>query len=138
MFSLATVKNLIPFVFAAIILFFLFTLNAENKRLTTDNGELRQDIKRVNGKNDDLANTLNNLSEKVGEMATIVKDESTRRAKAELKSQQLQEEVKDALKENKCAAEPVPDSVVKQLREQANGVRGGESAGSADPRKPAH
>ncbi|MBS6032030.1 MAG: DUF2570 domain-containing protein [Pantoea sp.] len=126
MFSLTAFKNLIPFLFAGIIIFFLFSLNAENDQLHADNSELRQDVKRVNSKNDDLANTLNNLSERVGEMTTIVKDESRRRAAAEMKSQQLQEEVKDALKDNVCSGELVPDSVVERLRQQANGIRGRE------------
>ncbi|EAZ3751523.1 hypothetical protein B9H72_22915 [Salmonella enterica] len=86
---------------------------------------------------DDLANTLQNLADRVGDMNKLVDKEARRRSAAEMKSQRLQEEVKDALKNNKCSIELIPDSVVDQLRRQADSVRSGKSANDTDSGKPA-
>lgn len=133
--NLALIKNLIPIIFAAIIVTFLWSLNSENKKLTTDNNELRAEYRRVNSKNDDLANTLGNLTEKIGQANAIASTEARRRAAAEMKNNKLQEEVKDALKNNKCSVELVPDSVIGRLLEQANRIRSGKDADYSDSSK---
>ncbi|EJK9925021.1 DUF2570 domain-containing protein, partial [Cronobacter sakazakii] len=117
--SFTTIKNLIPFVFALIIIGFIAKLGADNRQLRIENSSLVKDNRELNGKNADLANTLQNLADKVGEMNQLVDAESRRRAAAEMKSQRLQEEVKSALKDNKCSVELIPDSVIDQLRRQA-------------------
>ena len=133
--NLTLIKNLIPIIFAAIIVTFLWSLNSENKKLTSDNNELRAEYRRVNSKNDDLANTLGNLTEKIGQANAIASTEARRRAAAEMKNNKLQEEVKDALKNNKCSVELVPDSVIGRLLEQANRIRSGKDADYSDSGK---
>ena len=133
--NLTLIKNLIPIIFAAIIVTFLWSLNSENKKLTSDNNELRAEYRRVNSKNDDLANTLGNLTEKIGQANAIASTEARRRAAAEMKNNKLQEEVKDALKNNKCSVELVPDSVIGRLLEQANRIRSGKDADYSDSSK---
>ncbi|EOV9704509.1 TPA: DUF2570 domain-containing protein [Enterobacter roggenkampii] len=134
--SFTTIKNLIPFVFALIIIGFIAKLGADNRQLRIENSSLVRDNRELNGKNADLANTLQNLADKVGEMNQLVDAESRRRAAAEMKSQRLQEEVKSALKDNKCSVELIPDSVIDQLRRQADSIRGGESTDTTDTGKP--
>ncbi|ELY2767182.1 DUF2570 domain-containing protein [Cronobacter malonaticus] len=134
--SFTTIKNLIPFVFALIIIGFIAKLGADNRQLRIENSSLVKDNRELNGKNADLANTLQNLADKVGEMNQLVDAESRRRAAAEMKSQRLQEEVKSALKDNKCSVELIPDSVIDQLRRQADSIRGGEGADTTDTGKP--
>ncbi len=134
--SFTTIKNLIPFVFALIIIGFIAKLGADNRQLRIENSSLVKDNRELNGKNADLANTLQNLADKVGEMNQLVDAESRRRAAAEMKSQRLQEEVKSALKDNKCSVELIPDSVIDQLRRQADSIRGGEGTYATDTSKP--
>lgn len=134
--SFTTIKNLIPFLFALIIIGFIAKLGADNRQLRIENSSLVKDNRELNGKNADLANTLQNLADKVGEMNQLVDAESRRRAAAEMKSQRLQEEVKSALKDNKCSVELIPDSVIDQLRRQADSIRGGEGADATDTGKP--
>ncbi|PQY12793.1 DUF2570 domain-containing protein [Cronobacter sakazakii] len=133
--SFTTIKNLIPFVFALIIIGFIAKLGADNRQLRIENSSLVKDNRELNGKNADLANTLQNLADKVGEMNQLVDAESRRRATAEMKSQRLQEEVKSALKDNKCSVELIPDSVIDQLRRQADSIRGGEGTDTTDTGK---
>ncbi|EOG5778465.1 DUF2570 domain-containing protein [Cronobacter sakazakii] len=134
--SFTTIKNLIPFVFALIIIGFIAKLGADNRQLRIENSSLVRDNRELNGKNADLANTLQNLADKVGEMNQLVDAESRRRAAAEMKSQRLQEEVKSALKDNKCSVEIIPDSVIDQLRRQADSIRGSEGTDATDTGKP--
>ncbi|EME1742077.1 DUF2570 domain-containing protein [Cronobacter sakazakii] len=133
--SFTTIKNLIPFVFALIIIGFIAKLGADNRQLRIENSSLVKDNRELNGKNADLANTLQNLADKVGEMNQLVDAESRRRAASEMKSQRLQEEVKSALKDNKCSVELIPDSVIDQLRRQADSIRGGEGTDTTDTGK---
>lgn len=133
--SLSTVKTLIPFIFALIIIGFIVKLGADNRQLRISNAALVESSKQLNVKNNDLASTLQNLTDAVTDMNKIVDKEAKRRTAAEMKSQRLQEEVKDALKNNKCSIELIPDSVVDQLRRQAYSIRSGKDANSADTGK---
>ena len=133
--SLSTVKTLIPFIFALIIIGFIVKLGADNRQLRISNAALVESSKQLNVKNNDLATTLQNLTDAVTDMNKIVDKEAKRRAAAEMKSQRLQEEVKDALKNNKCSIELIPDSVVDQLRRQVDSIRSGKDADSSDSGK---
>ncbi|ENR8788678.1 DUF2570 domain-containing protein [Enterobacter hormaechei] len=133
--NLTFIKNLIPFFFAAIIIGFIVKLGTDNRQLKISNAALIAEAKQLHSKNDDLANTLQNLADRVGDMNKLVDKEARRRSAAEMKSQRLQEEVKDALKNNKCSIELIPDSVVDQLRRQADSVRNGKSADDTDSGK---
>ncbi|EHN8849259.1 DUF2570 domain-containing protein [Enterobacter hormaechei] len=135
--NLTIIKNLIPFIFAAIIIGFIVKLGTDNRQLKISNAVLIAEAKQLHSKNNDLANTLQNLADRVGDMNKLVDKESRRRSAAEMKSQRLQEEVKDALKNNKCSIELIPDSVVDQLRRQADSVRNGKIAHDTDSGKPA-
>lgn len=121
-------KTLIPYIFLLIILGFIGKLGYDNTVLTARNERLRDANTSLSSKNNDLAATLNNLADKVGEQNEIVKTESRRRAAAEMKSQRSQEEVVRVLKESKCAAEPVPDTATGRLRAAADSARGGQTA----------
>lgn len=133
--NLTFIKNLIPFFFAAIIIGFIVKLGTDNRQLKISNAALIAEAKQLHSKNDDLANTLQNLADRVGDMNKLVDKEARRRSAAEMKSQRLQEEVKDALKNNKCSIELIPDSVVDQLRRQADSVRNARSADDTDSGK---
>lgn len=133
--NLTFIKNLIPFFFAAIIIGFIVKLGTDNRQLKISNAALIAEAKQLHSKNDDLANTLQNLADRVGDMNKLVDKEARRRSAADMKSQRLQEEVKDALKNNKCSIELIPDSVVDQLRRQADSVRNGKSADDTDSGK---
>lgn len=135
--NLTFIKNLIPFFFAAIIIGFIVKLGTDNRQLKISNAALITEAKQLHSKNDDLANTLQNLADRVGDMNKLVDREARRRSAAEMKSQRLQEEVKDALKNNKCSIELIPDSVVDQLRRQADSVRNGKSTNDTDSGEPA-
>lgn len=130
--NLSTIKTLIPFVFALIIIGFIVKLGFDNKQLRISNAALVESAKQLNVKNNDLATTLQNLTDAVTDMNKIVDKEAKRRAAAEMKTQRLQEEVKDALKNNKCSIELIPDSVVDQLRRQVDSIRSGKDADSSD------
>lgn len=134
--NLTIIKNLIPLVFAAIIIGFIVKLGVDNRQLRISNASLSEEAKQLNSKNNDLANTLQNLADRVGDMNKLVDKEARRRSAAEMKSQRLQEEVKDALKNNKCSIELIPDSVVDQLRRQADSVRVGKFTEDTDTSKP--
>lgn len=134
--NLATIKHFIPFFFALIIIGFIVKLGADNRQLRISNAALISESKQLNVKNADLATTLQNLADAVTDMNKQVDKEAKRRAAAEMKSQRLQDEVKDALKNNKCSIELIPDSVVDQLRRQADSIRSGKDTDSTDSGKP--
>lgn len=134
--NLATIKHFIPFFFALIIIGFIVKLGADNRQLRISNAALISESKQLNTKNEDLATTLQNLADAVTDMNKQVDKEAKRRAAAEMKSQRLQDEVKDALKNNKCSIELIPDTVVDQLRRQADSIRSGKDTDITDSGKP--
>ncbi|HFG5644560.1 TPA: DUF2570 domain-containing protein [Salmonella enterica subsp. enterica serovar Korkeasaari] len=133
--NVTTIKNLIPFIFALIIIGFIVKLGADNRQLRISNASLTAESKQLNVKNNDLATILQNLTDAVTDMNKLVDKEAKRRAAAEMKSQRLQDEIKDALKNNKCYIELIPDSVIEQLRRQADSIRSGKDANSTDTGK---
>lgn len=137
MFNLNTLRLLIPVIFVVIIVGFIAKLGYDNQNLTNRNEKLRSLTNELLSKNNDLAATIKNLAERVGEQNQIVAAETKRRAAAELKQQGLQDEVKDALRESKPSVVLVPDDVVDRLRQQADSVRNGKDASSADTSQPA-
>jgi len=110
-------------------------LSATNLRLEAKVTEGEKEKERINSKNDDLANTLQNLTDKIGQANTIASTEARRRAAAEMKNNRLQEEVKGALKDNKCSNDVIPDAVISRLLEQANRIRIGKDADYSDSGK---
>lgn len=133
--NVTTIKNLIPVIFALIIIGFIVKLGADNRQLRISNASLTAESKQLNVKNNDLATTLQNLTDAVTDMNKLVDKEAKRRAAAEMKSQRLQDEIKDALKNNKFSIELIPDSVIEQLRRQADSIRSGKDANSTDTGK---
>ncbi|QGU87069.1 DUF2570 domain-containing protein [Erwinia sorbitola] len=130
-------KILIPVIFTVIIIGFIAKLGYDNQSLTDSNERLRTLNSELLSKNNDLAATIKNLADRVGEQNQIVAAETKRRAAAEMKQQGLQDEVKDALRESKPSVMLVPDDVVERLRQQADSVRNGSDTSSSDTSQPA-
>lgn len=129
--NLNALKILIPVIFTVIIIGFIAKLGYDNQNLTQRNEKLRTLTSELLSKNNDLAATIKNLADRIGEQNRIVATETKRRAAAEMKQQGLQDEVKDALRESKPSVVLVPDDVVERLREQADSVRNGADASPA-------
>lgn len=143
MLSLSTLRNYIPILFAVIICFFLYSLYNTNQQLRLVNeGLVKEDkakanrIENLRSKNDDFANTFANFTKALERTNQIAEDERLRRNLAEQKNQRLQDEIKQALKNNQCSIIPVPDSVVDGLRQQADRVRNGEVSTGSNTDKP--
>ncbi|MDM3332442.1 DUF2570 domain-containing protein [Citrobacter sp. Cb127] len=122
---------------AAIVIVILLTMKlvSDNRQLGQDNGRLSEQIRDVSSKNDALASSLDSLVSQVAEMNKIVAAEAKRRAAAEMKSQRLQEEVKSALKDNKCAIELIPADGVIWVRKAADSARGHKGSKPSDTGK---
>lgn len=135
--SLNALKILIPVIFTVIIIGFIAKLGYDNQNLNSRNEKLRELTTELLSKNNDLAATIKNLADRVGEQNQIVAEETKRRAAAEMKQQGLQNEVKQALRDSKPSVVLVPDDVVERLRQQADSVRNGNDTSSADTSKPA-
>ncbi|MBV8045093.1 DUF2570 domain-containing protein [Pluralibacter sp.] len=121
--NLTVIKTLIPVMFALIIIGFIVKLGVDNRQLKTDNYALQKESRELTSKNTGLANTLQDLTNAVTAMNQLADKEAKRRAAAEMKSQRLQDEIKNALKDNQCAVAIIPDSVVERLRQQADSAR---------------
>ncbi|MGG5835491.1 DUF2570 domain-containing protein [Huaxiibacter chinensis] len=119
----------------AICILLVMRLASDNKQLSSDNGKLSEQIKDVGSKNDALSSSLDSLVGQVAEMNKIVATEAKRRAAAEMKSQRLQEEVKSALKDNKCTIELIPDGAVIGLRKAADSARADKGKKPSDTSK---
>jgi len=144
MLSLSTLKNYIPILFAVIICFFLYSLYNTNEQLRIVNeGLVKEDkakadrIENLRSKNDDFAKTFANFTKALERTNQIAEDERMRRNLVEQKNQRLQDEIKQALKNNQCSIIPVPDSVVDGLRQQADRIRNGEGASNTNSDKSA-
>lgn len=135
--NMKLIKDVVPFLFSIIILSFIAKLGMDNNQLRHLNEALLTETKDLSQKNSDLAKTLHNLTEEVGKINALAQQESKRRAAAEMKSQRLQEEVKSALKDNKCSIELIPSDAVIGVRKAADSARGGKGSGGADTSKPA-
>lgn len=135
-FSLQTLRNYIPILFAVIICFFLYSLYKTNQQLEQDNKAKNERIENLRSKNDDFANTFANFTKALEQTNQIATDEARRRQEAERVNQELQDEIKAALKDNRCSIIPVPESAVDSLRQQADRVRGGQGAASSSASKP--
>ncbi len=134
-----SIKNIIPVIFAAIIIFFLFSLNAENTRLRNDKKLLRSEIMRVSATNDGLALALKSLEGDIAESNRIAATELKRLTELERKNEQIQTDIKNVLRSDKCAAAVVPAAAAERLRDAAKtagGISGDKNPGSANPAAP--
>jgi len=123
--NLSALKVIIPFAFLVIIIECLAKLGYDNRQLKTDNQYLQKESRELTNKNNGLANTLQNLTEAVTSMNNLVDKEAKRRAAAEMKSQRLNEEVKDALKGHACTNDLIPaDAVIRLLNASDSSRRG--------------
>lgn len=137
MLNLQAIKSAIPLVFSFIIIGFIAKLGYDNIQLERDNKGLRSDVKQLNQKNNGLAESVQTLSDQVGEQNSLIKAETKRRAAAEMKQQRLQDEIKEILKNNPCSVVVLPDGIVERLREKSDSVRSGKSEASTNTGKPA-
>jgi len=134
--NMNVIRILIPVIFVVIIIGFIAKLGYDNQILTQRNERLRLQNTELMTKNTDLAGTIKTLAAHVGEQNEIVRAETKRRAAAEMKQQGLQDEVKQVLRDSTCSVVLVPDDVTDKLRDQADSVRSGKGAASADTGKP--
>ena len=114
MLNLQAIKSAIPLVFSFIIIGFIAKLGYDNIQLESDNKGLRSDVKQLNQKNNGLAESVQTLSDQVGEQNNLIKAETKRRAAAEMKQQRLQDEIKEILKSNPCSVVVLPDGIVER------------------------
>ena len=135
--NMNVIRILIPVIFVVIIIGFIAKLGYDNQILTQRNERLRLQNTELMSKNTDLAGTIKTLAAHVGEQNEIVRAETKRRAAAEMKQQGLQDEVKQVLRDSTCSVVLVPDDVTDKLRDQADSVRSGKGAASADTGKSA-
>lgn len=120
------------------VIFLGMRVTSNFQSLVKDNATLTEQTAQLSSKNDMLAKSVDSLTQQFQAMNEIVANETRRRAAAEMKSQRLQEEVKDALKGSKCAVEYIPPVAVIRLREAADSVRAGKAAVPADTSQPAN
>jgi len=132
MFKNASIMEIVTVSAVAIVIAMMFKLNGDNRKLSAENGRLEEQAAELNTKNDGMAKSLQTLTSEMQSMNKLASDEARRRAAAEMKQQKLQEEVKDALKNNKCSFELIPDGAVIGLRKAADSARGSDSKASAD------
>lgn len=123
-------KDIIVIGGVAFLIFVGMRMTSNYQELVKENTTLSEQTAQLSSKNDALIKSVSDLTTEVKSMNDIVATESRRRAAAEMKSQRLQEEVKTALKENKCAAELVPVDVQKKLVELADSIKGGSESES--------
>lgn len=124
--NLSALKVIIPFAFFVIIIECLAKLGYDNRQLKTDNQYLQKEARELINKNNGLADTLQNLTEAVASMNNLVDKEAKRRAAAEMKSQRLNEEVKNALKGHACTNDLIPADAVIRLLDAADSSRSGK------------
>lgn len=129
--------EIITIVAVAIVIAMMFKLSGDNKKLSEENGRLEEQTAELNSKNDGMAKSLTKLTGEIQSMNKLAADEARRRAAAEMKSQRLNEEVKDALKGNRCAVELIPERAVIGVREAAASARGAGSTTGANTAQPA-
>lgn len=129
---LSKCKGFFPWLFFGVLLFLMFNLNAENRRVKAINDQVRSELSRTVGENHKMAETLSTLEREMSQINAIVRDEAARRAQLEKQALKHQEEIKHALKNVPCSTVLVPVAVVNQLRQQAEAIRRNELS-SADP-----
>lgn len=125
-----TAKDVVIIGAVAFLIFVGMRMTSNYQDLVKENSTLSEQTAQLSSKNDALIKSVTDLTSEVKSMNDIVATESRRRAAAEMKSQRLQEEVKTALKENKCAAELIPVDVQKKLVELAESIKGGSESES--------
>lgn len=136
MFKNTSAMEIITVAAVAIAIALMLKLTGDNRKLSAENGRLEEQTTELNTKNDGMAKSLQTLTSEVQSMNKLAADEARRRAAAEMKSQRLNEEVKDALKNNKCSFELLPDGAVIGLRKAADSARGSDSKASTNPGQP--
>lgn len=104
MFKNTSAMEIITVAAVAIAIALMLKLTGDNRKLSAENGRLEEQTAELNAKNDGMSKSLQTLTSEVQSMNKLASDEARRRAAAEMKSQRLNEEVKDALKNNKCKA----------------------------------
>ena len=137
MFKNASIMEIVTVSAVAIVIAMMLKLNGDNRKLSEENGRLEGQTAELNTKNDGMAKSLQTLTVEIQSMNKLAADETRRRAAAEMKQQKLQEEVKDALKNNKCSFELIPDGAVIGVRRAADSARGGDSKTGTNTSQPA-
>lgn len=122
----------------AAVLFVGMRVASNYQSLVKDNAVLSEQTAQLSTKNDALIKSVGDLTAEVKSMNNIVETESRRRAAAEMKSQRLQDEVKNALKNSTCSFELIPAGALVRMREAADSVRNGKATVPANTIQPSN
>ncbi len=105
----------IPLIFAAVILFFLFSLYKTNQAITAENvilkTSIREKVERIDNlrsRGDDTQEIFKRFAGELEKYNGLLAAETSRRAAAETESHRLQEEMKKLMRSNKCAIALIP------------------------------
>lgn len=120
----------------AFLIFVGMRMTSNYHDLVKENSTLSEQTAQLSSKNDALIKSVADLTSEVKSMNDIVATESRRRAAAEMKSQRLQDEVKNALKNSMCSVELIPAGALVRMREAADGVRNGKATTVTDSGQP--
>lgn len=114
------IRNASPVIFIILICFCLWALNARNGQFEATNDRLNETVKILRernvalyDRNDTLAHTMNNLTNRVGELGNLLSVETKRRADAEVRANQLQRENEFLKSQKQCRIAIDPNSAEK-------------------------
>ena len=140
---IAGIKNYSHLIVIGLICVALWGLNARNSQLTATNDRLEklanskdEQINDLRSKNDGLAASVNDLVTAVKQQNTVMSQVAEQRAVTAQQNRKLQNEIKQYLSADKCAAAPVPADAADRLREAAKAA-GGVQDVKATSAKPA-
>ncbi|PKH20219.1 Rz lytic protein [Enterobacterales bacterium CwR94] len=124
-------RNNTHFLFIGLICICLWGLNARNAQLTATNERLEklanskdQQINDLRQKNDSLADSVTELVRTLREGNELQAVAVEQKNKAEVVNRELQNDIRQYLRDDKGAASPVPDGAVERLR-RAEAAAGG-------------
>lgn len=136
------VKTFSPLIVIGLICLALWMLNARSSQLEATNQRLEklanskdEQINDLRSKNDGLATSVNELVTAVKHQNEVMGQVTEQRAVTAQQNRKLQNEIKQYLAADKCAAAPVPADAADRLRSAAKAAGGvpDSKAASAKP-----
>lgn len=125
------IRNYSHLIFIGLICVALWGLNARNGQLTATNERLEKlandkdnQINDLRSKNDGLASSISDLVTAVRQQNEVMSQVAEQRATTAQLNRKLQDEIKNYLAADKCAAAPVNSDAVDRLREAAKAASG--------------
>lgn len=110
--------------------------NAENRRLREINAQQHNENAVIRAKNAELSEALAVLARDVDETNRIAHDEIQRLAELERRSHTIQTQIRQELRDDRCAKNPIPVSAADRLRDAARlagGQAGDNPSDGTDP-----